>query len=36
MNEFKNSSSTYKANDANLRTNSGTDVSIKMEIKMYI
>ena len=36
INEFENSFSTYKANDADFKTNSGTDVFIKTGIKMYI
>ena len=36
INEYENSLSTFKANDADLGTNSGTDVFIKTGIKMYI
>ena len=34
--QFKNSFSAYKVNDANAGTNSGMDVIIVQEIKMYI
>ena len=34
--EFENSFSTYKAKDADVGTNSGTDVFIRMGIKIYI
>ena len=34
-NEFENYFSTYKANDADVGTNSGKDVFIRMGIKMY-
>ena len=35
-NEFDNCFSAYKVNDANTRTNSGTDIVIVQGIKMYI
>ena len=35
-NDFDNCSSTYKAKDTNVGTNSGTDVFIKIGTKMYI
>ena len=34
--KFKNSFTTYKAKDADVGTNSGTDVFIRMGIKMYV